>query len=322
MSNVEKGFNLSPKVSIVILNWNNYVDTKECFESLDRVTYNNLEVVFVDNDSPDGSGDILHKEYPRHPYIQTGANLGFSGGCNFGIRYALEQGAKFIMLLNNDTIVDPGFIEPLVKAFEINKDIGITTGKAYYYDKPNLIHMCGGKLALLRATYNRYGTDEYDNGQYDISREVGFATAYFMLIKKDVFDFVPQLSEDYFGGVEEVEFNIEVNRAGFKVYYTHESKIWHKISRSFKPGTLRGLYATYRNKLILMKKMLSPFNFFIWKKSFYIYAVTIGLIRRVYKSKRLNTNGVSYLESLGVINSAFLDSKLKEKVSLQDWEKY
>ncbi len=310
-----------PKVSIVILNWKNYEDTKECFDSLLKTTYQNCEVVFVDNGSPDGSGDLLHKEYPDFPYVQTGENLGFSGGCNAGIEYALKNNADYIMLLNNDTTVKYDFIEPLVNEFEEHPDAGITTGKGFYYDTPDILHMAGAEMDWMRSTYQRYGADELDKGQYDQAREVGFASAYFMLVKQEVFGSVQLLSEDYFGGVEECEFNIRVKKAGYKIYYTPDSVMWHKISRSFKPATIRGVYNTYRNKLIFMKKFLSPVRWQLWSIGFGIYARTLGLYKRVKRAKSYG-HKIGILKTLKAINLAIRDSKIKNKVTISDLEQF
>lgn len=305
------------KVSIIILNWNNYEDTKECFESLAKVTYPNCEVVFVDNCSTDGSTEKLRAEFPQHPFIQTGANLGFSGGCNAGIRYAIENGADYIMLLNNDTVVKEDFLEPLVQAFENNEDLGLVGGKAYFYDDPNRIHMAGAEMDWLRATYKRYGDNQIDHGQFDRPREVGFVSAYFMLVKKEVFTDVTLLSEDYFGGVEECEFVVEAKKAGYKIHYIPNSVIWHKIGRSFTPGTPRGVYNCYRNKLIFMRKYMSPLKWQLWRFGFCMYAKTLGILKRAMRAKKYGFQ-LDLKVTRMVINKAIKDSKTKSKVTAED----
>jgi len=308
---------VSPKVSIIILNWNNYKDTQECFESLEKITYPNYEVVFVDNCSTDGSDEKLRKEFSQHIFIQTGANLGFSGGCNAGIKYALKNGDDYIMLLNNDTIVKKDFLEPLVEAFESNVGLGIVGGKAYYYDKPNRIHMAGARMDWLRATYKRYGDNQIDRGQFDTPREVGFASAYFMLVKKEVFADIGPLSEDYFGGVEECEFVVRAKGEGYKIYYVPDSVIWHKIGKSFTRGTPRGMYNCYRNKLIFMQKFLSPFKWKLWRFGFYIYAKSFAPLKLLIQSKKYGQQG--NLKAIKTaINKALQDGKVKKKVTLED----
>jgi len=316
-SSLQRKKTMSPKVSIIILNWNNYKDTKECFESLGKVTYPNYEVVFVDNRSTDGSDEQLKKEFSQHKFIQTGANLGFSGGCNAGIKYALKNGDDYIMLLNNDTIVKKDFLEPLVEAFESNVGLGIVGGKAYYYDETNRIHMAGAKMDWLRATYKRYGDNQIDRGQFDKPKEVGFASAYFMLVKKEVFTNAGLLSEDYFGGVEECEFVVRAKRKGYKIYYVPDSVIWHKIGRSYGRGTPRSIYNCYRNKLIFMKKFLSPFKWKLWRFGFYIYAKSFAPLKLLILAKKYDQQ-INLKAVKTVINKAFQDGKVKEKVTLED----
>ena len=308
---------VSPKVSIIILNWNNYKDTQECFESLEKITYPNYEVVFVDNRSTDGSDEQLRKEFPQHIFTQTGANLGFSGGCNAGIKYALKNGDDYIMLLNNDTIVKKDFLEPLVEAFESNVGLGIVGGKAYFYDEPNRIHMAGARMDWLRATYKRYGDNQIDRGQFDTPREVGFASAYFMLVKKEVFADIGPLSEDYFGGVEECEFVVRAKGEGYKIYYVPDSVIWHKIGKSFTPGTPRGMYNCYRNKLIFMQKFLSPFKWKLWRFGFYIYAKSFAPLKRLMRAKKCGQQVTLKMFKIAV-NKALKDGKTKNKVTLKD----
>src|SRR4051794_35948913 len=122
----------APKVSTIVLNWNRYEISRDCIESLLRATYSNHEIVFVDNGSKDGSGERIRREYPQVVYVQNDKNLGFSRGCNAGIRVAMGRGADYVLLLNNDTLVEPGFLEPLVETAERDRDIGLISGKILF----------------------------------------------------------------------------------------------------------------------------------------------------------------------------------------------
>ena len=94
-----------PSIAIVILNWNNYPDTKKCLDSLSKLTYQNTTIILVDNGSQDDSNRLLKEEYPDITILELPKNLGFAGGTNFGIKYALKNSFKHILLLNNDTEV-------------------------------------------------------------------------------------------------------------------------------------------------------------------------------------------------------------------------
>src|SRR3990172_12355245 len=124
-----------PKVSIVILNWNGLQDTLACLESLKAVDYPSFEIILVDNGSTDGSPEKLAslvKGNPKVKLILSPKNLGFSGGCNVAIQRALDQGAEYVLLLNNDTHVNPRFLAPLVRAALSDQKIGIVGPKVYY----------------------------------------------------------------------------------------------------------------------------------------------------------------------------------------------
>ena len=156
-----------PRVYIILLNYNGYKDTIECIESLHKVSYSNFSIVVVDNDSQDNSENILRKQYPQHTIIQSGSNLGFAGGINIGIQHALCQGADYILLLNNDTIVEPNFLEPLIIEAEKTDGVGIVGGKINYYYSKNKIWSAGGYISELKGCGYHYGKDEVDVGQYD-----------------------------------------------------------------------------------------------------------------------------------------------------------
>src|SRR5437763_7318693 len=114
-----------PRIYVVVLNWNNYADTQKCLESLRTATYSNLRIIVVDNGSIDGSGQRLAREYPEWPVILNDSNLGFSRGCNVGIRAALEdETCAYVLLLNNDATATPSFLEKAVEAAEADRRVG------------------------------------------------------------------------------------------------------------------------------------------------------------------------------------------------------
>ena len=122
------------KVTIILLNWNGKEDTIECLESLKHITYPNYEILLVDNGSTDGSVECFRERYPGMEIIENGENLGFAEGNNVGIRRAMDEGADYVLLLNNDTVVDPEFLGELVKVGESDPKIGIVGPKICYYN--------------------------------------------------------------------------------------------------------------------------------------------------------------------------------------------
>src|SRR3990172_1565611 len=129
-----------PKVSIVILNWNGLDDTLECLEALRSCTYPNCETIVVDNGSAGDQVRRLRQKVASGVHIiENPENYGFAGGCNVGIRFALSRGADYVLLLNNDTIVDPAFLGSLVAAAEELPDAAALCPKVCYYDSPRVI---------------------------------------------------------------------------------------------------------------------------------------------------------------------------------------
>lgn len=241
---------MSPKVFIIVLNWNRHKDTIECIESLKRVTYPNYGVVIVDNGSTDGSEEILKKRFPEIPLIQAGENLGYAGGNNVGIRYALEKGGDYIILLNNDTIVDPEFVTELVKVATSGASAEILNAKIYFYDQPDVLWCCGTRFSLRSGWSRQIGYGERDNGQYDSIQEVDVPCGCAMMVPRSLCERVGLLNEEYFCYVEEAEWALRAKKEGFRVIYVPGAKVWHKVGAS-SDGMKSGAYIYYalRNTL-------------------------------------------------------------------------
>ena len=223
-----------PLVYIIILNWNGWQDTIECLESLKKQTYRNFRIVVVDNGSSGPDVDILGERYGDFiTIIENKKNYGFAGGNNVGIKYALKQGADYILLLNNDTILDPYFLEEVLKVAEQDPKVGIVGGKVYYYHYPNILQSVGGKVNWWIGKIYHYG-DCLDRGQFDEVAERDFVYATAMLVKREVFEKIGLLDPTLFFGIEEYDFCTRAKKAGYRVMYTYKAKIWHKGGASRK----------------------------------------------------------------------------------------
>ena len=142
-----------PKVEVIILNWNGVSDTLDCLASLKKVNYKNFEVIVVDNNSSGNDVEIIENKFGdfAKEIIVNSANLGFSGGNNVGIKYALGNNAEYVLLLNNDTVVEPDLLDVLLEKIESNIQIGIVAPQINYFDEPNKIWTEGGKISKLRG---------------------------------------------------------------------------------------------------------------------------------------------------------------------------
>lgn len=225
---------MSPKVSIIILNWNGLGDTIECLESLKKINYPNYEVVVVDNASSGNDVQVLREKYNDYVHlIANDKNYGFSEGNNIGMRYALDSQCDYVLLLNNDTVVDPAFLTELVSVADSDHTIGIEGAKVYYYDFPNRLHTVGGKVYWWLGIIRHYG-DREDDRRFDQATERDFVYATAMLIRREVMDRISLLDSTFFFGIEEYDYCARAAKAGFKVVYVPNSKVWHKVGASRK----------------------------------------------------------------------------------------
>ena len=186
--------------------------------------------------------------------IQTGANLGFAGGNNVGIRYALSRGFDYVLLLNNDTVVEERFLEPLIQSFKTSKEIAAGS-IIYYYDKPKVINFAGGKINLWKGSTPHIGINQVDNGQFRDMKESDYIAGSSFLIKTEFIKKLGLLNEAYFLYAEEVDYCIRIKKYGFKIILIPESRIWHKISSSVgKEHSTTFLYHSTKSKILFMKK--------------------------------------------------------------------
>jgi len=238
------------------------MDTLECLESVSKLTYSNFSILVVDNASEDDSVAVIRKSFSDVEIISNNENLGFTGGNNVGIRHALENGADYVWLLNNDTVVDPDCLSKLVYMMN-NSSIGISSPVIYYHDTPEVVQFCGAYL----------DEKEYDvMMHYEISPEetialqdkcVLWGTA--MLIRRTLLEKVGLLNEKYFAYDEDCEFSVRSIKAGYVNRVCSESKIFHKDSKSTggKTSTIQ-VWLRSRNELFLWSDILNKNKFMIY----------------------------------------------------------
>jgi len=221
------------KVAVVVLAWNGKPLTLECLDSLAALRYENASVILVDNASADGTADAVRKAHgDRVAVIENEENLGFARGNNVGIRRALDEGADFVLLLNNDTVVDPALLDRLVEVIAGSDEIGIVGPKIYYASPPDRIWFAGGEVLLSRGLSRHIGIRERDTGRYDSIRDVDYVTGCALLARREVFEKIGYLDPVFTAYYEDTDFCMRARRAGFRVVYAPAGKVWHKISAS------------------------------------------------------------------------------------------
>jgi len=265
-----------PLVHIITLNWNSFNDTSELIESLFKISYDNHKIIIVDNNSLQNESEKLEKNYgDRVHIIPCTENLGFAGGNNVGIKYSLEKKADYILLLNNDTTVEPDFLEILLNTFETYPQAGIVAPRINYYNEPKKIWSEGGKVSWIRSSGFAY-SDKLETEVNSVDRSVSFVSGCCMLIKYEVFLRVGLFDENFFLYTEDTDLCLRTIKAGFNIYVIPRSKIFHKVGSSTKNrNTALPLYYTTRNRLYFAKK-----NF----RNTYAITVTYIFLAMVLKS--------------------------------------
>ena len=247
---------MPPRVAIIIVVWNGKEDTIECLQSLSQDVYPNKEIVIVDNGSTDGSVADIGREFPGVTIIETGENLGFTGGNNVGIRHAIVHGADYLYLLNNDTTVEPEALAALVAAAEANPKSGLLAPIIYEYYPPRPIWFAGSKMDLPR------GAAWHDNSHVpkptDPPYEVPWATGCAMLISAALMQQLGGFDDRYYLSSEDVDLCVRVRQAGRSVSAVPAATIYHKGGRSGQRMSGTRHYYAVRNRLLLMRKHSGP----------------------------------------------------------------
>lgn len=250
-----------PLVYIIILNWNGLHDTIACLDSAIKLSYPNFRLVVVDNGSTDGSTDSISKNYPNVIVIKNRENLGYAKGNNVGIRYALQNNADYVWLLNNDTLTERNALRNMVGEAERDPRIGILGSKIYYLNSARKIWFAGAMINWSRGISNHIGINETDVGQYDFVKEIDRVAGCSMLVKREVCNQVGLFDENFFLYVEEVDWCVRARKAGFKCLFVPSSIVYHKAWASVSLiGACSKVFNYYntRNFLYLIRK---SFNF-------------------------------------------------------------
>lgn len=253
------------KVYVIIVNWNGWKDTIVCLESLANVNTNraSLEIVVVDNGSTNESVSQIRRKFPKITLLPMEKNLGFTGGNNVGINYAVDHGANFVWLLNNDTFVDTNVLS-FISAFD-DPTVGICGSKIYFApgrefhhdrytkrERGKVLWYAGGLIDWDNMYASHRGVDEIDHGQYDKREETPFVTGCSMIMRRDVMKKIGLLDDRYYLYLEDLDYCLRAKQRGFKLLYVPTSALWHvNAGSSDRPGNPLHEYYMTRNRLLL-----------------------------------------------------------------------
>ena len=218
-------------VNLFVLNWNGRDLTLDCLSSLEKITYPNVKVYVIDNGSSDNSVTAIRNQFPDYEIIELPENYGFARGNNAGFEL-VKQKADYTIFLNNDTIVDPNFVEPLINAMESNSTVKQSTPKIFYADNLDYIWFGGGKVSLWAGWIRHLGIRQKDSMQFSFNRNVDYATGCCVCMRTVDFESIGMFDESFLMYGEDVDLSLRFRKQGGQILFVPESKIWHKVSSS------------------------------------------------------------------------------------------
>lgn len=242
-----------PLLFTVILNTNRREDTLACLASLAASTVANHEIIVLDNASTDGSVEAIQARFPAVQVIPLADNKGYAGNNNVGIEAALAQGADWVFVLNEDTIVDPDCLADLLVVGERETGAGILGPMVYHYDQPEVIQSAGGGMDGAMAAWH-IAENEPDAGRFTEPHEVEWIHGCAILVRRAVIEQLGMLDERFFYYWEETEWCLRARRGGWRILHVPAAKLWHKgVQLDYQPSPNVTYYST-RNRLLMMSK--------------------------------------------------------------------
>ncbi|MFH0749580.1 MAG: glycosyltransferase family 2 protein [Candidatus Gottesmanbacteria bacterium] len=286
--------NKSYAITVVTVNWNGKQDTLTCLSSLKKIDLKNntLSIIVVDNGSTDDSVVAIKKRFPEVKVLTTGKNLGFTGGNNVGIRQAMNDGADLIWLLNNDTFVDEHVLS-FAHAFD-DESVGAVGCKIYFApghefhhdrykesERGKVFWYAGGIVDWNNMYASHRGVDEVDHGQYDTTEETPFITGCSFIVRREVINKIGMLDDRYYLYLEDLDWNLRIQGAGWKTLYIPSSIVWHvNAGSSGRPGNPVHEYYFTRNRLVLGMRYASFWTKFALLREAIKYLFTASDIRK------------------------------------------
>lgn len=241
-----------PLVSIITINYDQPKVTAQLLESLQKITYSNVEVLVVDNNSPKHSVASIMPQFPDVTFIESATNLGFAGGNNLAIK---EAKGDYLLFINNDVEVAPDFLEPLVKCLQSDSSIGMASPKIKYFDAPTMLQYAGcTEINLITGQGHFIGHHQEDQLAFTQTQPTAYIHGAAMLVSRKVLEQTGLMDDDYFLYYEELDWCARAKRDGFGIWYVAESEVWHKESMSTGKESPLKVYFQTRNRLKFLQK--------------------------------------------------------------------
>jgi len=269
-----------PLVSIITVNYNGAVHTIALLDTLKKISYPSVEVFVVDNASAEGP-DTIVQTHPWVKLIKSDKNLGFAGGNNLALRQAA---GKYCLLINNDTEVPEGFLEPLVAQLENNPRCGCVSPKLVYHYATNTLQYAGsyGFNIYTGRAFAR-GSKEKDTGQYNTVEKTEIAHGAAMMFPTRLVHEIGLMAELYFLYYEEIDYCERIKKAGYEIWYVGTSTVYHKESMATGKNSPMKTYYLNRNRLLFIRRNFSGAAKVVSVLFFYFVAVPKNFVTFILK---------------------------------------
>lgn len=273
-----------PLVSIISINYNSTEQTKDLLQSLRKVNYRPLEIICVDNGSPNRDIEEIVDDFPEVRFIMNPENLGFAGGNNLAIK---EARGEYLFFVNNDAELTPDCIPPLIDTFRRHPDAGAISPKFHYHNQPGVIEYAGySPISALTGRNETIGANEQDTGQYDRLSTTHYTHGGGMMVPKKIVDEVGPMPEDYFLYYEEFDWCEKIKKAGYKIYYQPQALVKHKVSASIgQNSTLKTYYMT-RNRILFMRRNKTRLSYSVFLAFLVCFTVPKNVLKFIIKGER------------------------------------
>lgn len=243
------------KILVLLVNYNGASLTDVCIESINNSS-EQVDIIVIDNASSENDIEAVCEKYPNVILKKLAENIGFSGANNIGIAYAVENHYKYIMLLNNDTVIDRDTISELLKNCNENQ---VSVPCIYYFDNPETVWYAGGEIDRKKGVVYHHRQNEKCTDMKD--RFCDFATGCCLMMMTETAEKVGNLRDDYFMYCEDLDYSIRLRKNGVKIRFVPLAKLWHKVG-STSGNELSPICAYYgsRNRLDVIDRYPEVFN--------------------------------------------------------------
>jgi GT2 family glycosyltransferase len=254
-------------VSVIIPHWNGIDVLSECLDSLKKTNFDSFEIIVSENASSDGSQAWVKENHPDVILVENDKNYGYAGGCNRGANLAK---GKYLLFLNNDTIQDPNWLQPLVDRLESDSSIAAVQPKILNYYKRDVFDYAGGSGGFMDifcfpfARGRLFLNQEKDTGQYDEAQSCFWASGTAMMVRKNIFESAGKFDETFFAHMEEIDLCWRFQAMGFQIWAEPKSIVYHKNAVSLPMHSHRKYYLNHRNSLLMLFGNFSiPLAFYV-----------------------------------------------------------